>query len=286
MQKSSQPWYRWFWTAGDHWYVIFWTLVGGILAGPVSAGVLTAKAERRGERTSRYWQVFGGTLAAQAALFVVAIVALGVTIWAAPTPQVLATGAAPLSDSTQSAEGFTPNGTPETTSNAAGPANPPSDLVTLLQDGNAVVSQADIFYPMTLDETASCPSCGPVTDPDEAALLYQLYEANETAQQLGNPEAWWAVIDPRSGFYQHYDTAAGVYVGFDNDEPFGVGSLPDTTPGKPRTWQVTITQVTNPDGTAAGPGGNGIAKNWRLTFAPEGPAGQWMITKMVPAPAS
>jgi hypothetical protein len=47
MQHPNQPWYRWFWRKGDHWWVVFWTLFGGIVTGPVSAGLLTARDERR-----------------------------------------------------------------------------------------------------------------------------------------------------------------------------------------------------------------------------------------------
>jgi hypothetical protein len=279
MQGPNQPWYRWFWKKGDHWYVVFWTLFS-VFGGPLSAHLLTARDERRGKPTRRYWQALGVTLAAQVLFLVVCVVIVGLVVWAAPTPQMPGT-MPPLSDLTQPAEGFAASGEPETTQAASGavdPASPPTDLATLLQYGNAAVEVADIFFPIV---TANVPSWGPVTDPNEAALLTQLDEANQTKQQTGNPEAFWAVIDPSSGFYREYQTSGKGYVGFDNDKPFG--TPPTTTPGQPRTYQITITQAVNPDGTLAGPGGNGIAKTGWPPFAPEGPEGQWLLTKLVPA---
>jgi len=43
---------------GDHWWVVFWTLFGGIFAGQVSALILTV---RDGKHSAHSWRVMGGT---------------------------------------------------------------------------------------------------------------------------------------------------------------------------------------------------------------------------------
>ncbi len=64
----------------DHWWVVLWTLVGGIVIGAYTAWSMSRDAKRSGRPTNRYWKAFWITLGGIAAPVILVIVAGSIAI--------------------------------------------------------------------------------------------------------------------------------------------------------------------------------------------------------------